>query len=291
MRRFVVVIACLLGLSASAGAQSVTLPAEVKGAKGAWIAVVPSKVDGGPLKWRWDKNLQEVDLGDLLPKDGERRTKVFVSQVEGKFKVEAWCAKDSKASDIAVTWVIVGNGTEPKVKPKPDVKPDGPGPKVDKPDAPPKATSPPIAGPGFKVLIVYEIKRKADVVNIIQAAKVLAYLRANCAVGGPGGRTPEYRILAQTTDMSTAEKEWQDAMKRPRASLPWIIISNGTNGVTSYEGPLPGSADDTVALLKKVKEGTLPPQPIQDTPIVTPTEIDARIAWWRQNYPDYTSKP
>src|SRR5262249_13225418 len=169
------------GLAASARAQSVTLPAEVKGAKGAWIAVVPSKVDGGPLKWRWDKNLQEVDLGDLLPKDSERRTKVFMAQVEGKFKVEAWCAKDGKASDIAVTWVIVGNGadTPAKVKPKPDVKPDAPKPKADKQDAPPKATPPPIAGPGFKVLIVYDVKKKADAVNIIQAAKVLAYLRAN----------------------------------------------------------------------------------------------------------------
>jgi hypothetical protein len=71
------------------------------------------------------------------------------------------------------------------------------------------------------------------------------YLDAKCAkVGG----TPEYRIYDKDIDVSRDAKTWQDAMRRTRAQMPWIIISNGKTG---FEGPLPSDVPSTLELLKK----------------------------------------
>ena len=64
-------------------------------------------------------------------------------------------------------------------------------------------------------------------------------------VKGKGG---DGRFFDQSVDNSNDAKIWQDAMKRPRSGLPWIVVSNGTTG---YEGPLPLTEADTLALLKK----------------------------------------
>ena len=48
--------------------------------------------------------------------------------------------------------------------------------------------------------------------------------------------------------MDAEEKAWQDAMKRPHPTLPYLIVSNGKSG---YEGPLPTSVDEAMTILKK----------------------------------------
>jgi hypothetical protein len=65
---------------------------------------------------------------------------------------------------------------------------------------------------------------------------------------GADGKTREWRIWDKDVDPSQESAVWQAAMKRPRASVPWLLVSNGKTG---YEGPLPGTADDLLALLKK----------------------------------------
>ncbi len=55
-------------------------------------------------------------------------------------------------------------------------------------------------------------------------------------------------MLDKDTDVSSLAAHWQAAMKRPRGSLPWIVVSNGTTG---YEGPLPANLDATTALVLK----------------------------------------
>jgi hypothetical protein len=118
-------------LLAACVGQTVDVPKEIKGAPGAWVIVAP-KVDGGPPKWRIDPALQEVELGQLLPPEFTSKLKgrVFTSNAPGRYKIELWCAKANVASDIATTWIVIGNPPNP-----PGPGPD-PGPQPPPPPAP-----------------------------------------------------------------------------------------------------------------------------------------------------------
>lgn len=70
--------------------------------------------------------------------------------------------------------------------------------------------------------------------------KVRAWLKANA----------DFRIWDQGIDAVNEPPEWQAAAKLKPASLPWIIISNGTSG---HSGPLPKTTDETIALLEKFR--------------------------------------
>jgi len=109
----------------------------------------------------------------------------------------------------------------------------------------------PIEQPGFRVLMVYEsedlTKLPPAQKSVLQSTIVREYLNAKCSKGADG-KTPDYRILDAHTDTTSDSKWWQDAMKRKRDSLPWIVISDGTTG---YEGPLPKTVDEALALFKK----------------------------------------
>lgn len=80
---------------------------------------------------------------------------------------------------------------------------------------------------------------------IFSDPSVREYLDSHCA---KEDGAPAYRILDSEADMSNASTQWQDAMKRARTSLPWLIISTGKTGA---EGPLPATVEDTLAVLKK----------------------------------------
>jgi hypothetical protein len=109
----------------------------------------------------------------------------------------------------------------------------------------------PIPVAGYRVLMVYE---SATLANIPAAQReiffdksVRDYLRATC-VKGIDNITPEWRVWDTNSDTINEPKLWQDAMKRERKSLPWILVSNGTTG---FEGPLPGTVAETLTLLKQ----------------------------------------
>ena len=70
-----------------------------------------------------------------------------------------------------------------------------------------------------------------------------------CVAGEDG--TKEWRIYPQVSDVTHSAAIWQEAFKRSRTSVPWILISNGKTG---FEGPLPGNVKDTTDLVKKYKE-------------------------------------
>lgn len=126
------------------------------------------------------------------------------------------------------------------------VSPIPPDPKPDDPQPPPKPDQvAPIPVPGFRVLVVYD--SKLGVPQQTTAKAVRDYAAAHC-IKGPDNKTAEYRVLDAETDVSNMTDLWKTAMTRNRASLPWIVVSNGKQG---FEGPLPPTTDDTLKLLKK----------------------------------------
>lgn len=134
----------------------------------------------------------------------------------------------------------------PRPPPKPDPKPDDPKPK------PPEPGPVPIPDPGFRVLMVYESAEESKLSDgqrqAIRGLEVRKYLDSHC-VKGADGKTPERRIYDKDVNLTQETKLWQDAMKRPRTSLPWLIVTDGKTG--GYEGPLPPDIPTTWNILKK----------------------------------------
>lgn len=134
----------------------------------------------------------------------------------------------------------------PPPAPRPD---EPPAPRPDEPPPPDEAA--PIPAPGLRVLIVFETSDQGRLTAGQRAAvfgqPVRDYLDARCAVG-PDGRSREYRIYDQNQSVAGESKLWQDAMARPRKSVPWLVVSNGKAG---YEGPLPATTAEFFDLVKK----------------------------------------
>lgn len=127
--------------------------------------------------------------------------------------------------------------------------PPGPGPNPIPPG--PSPAPAPIPTAGFRVLMIYDALHPEALTPGQQAAifgeDSHNYLNSKCVIG-PDGKSPERRIWSTGLDASGESKLWQDAYKRPRASVPWIIISDGKTG---FEGPIPADVADTMSLLKK----------------------------------------
>jgi hypothetical protein len=111
----------------------------------------------------------------------------------------------------------------------------------------------PMPGDGLKVLIVYEIDQQATYPASQMAQLGSTALRTwltNTVARAPNGQ-PEWRVLDQDAVCPVGQPTlWCDALKRPRSTLPWIIISNGKTG---FEGPLPQTESDTRKLIETYK--------------------------------------
>jgi hypothetical protein len=114
----------------------------------------------------------------------------------------------------------------------------------------------PIPLAGLRVLIVEESKDRTKLPKAqyeqLFSKTLRDYLNANCTDDPQTGTKKAWWILDQNADAGQLAKHWQDALKRPRKGTPWVIVSNGKAG---YEGPLPATLEETLALLKKYSEG------------------------------------
>lgn len=241
MRRFSLLLA--LALASPAWGQSIKLPEKVSGQPGDFVTVA-SEADGAEVRW------VSLDAGlKLFPTSllKDTKTAVVISTVPGKYRLLAYTAKGDKPSDPAICLVVI----EGVVPPAPPVPPTPPDPTPPKPPEPPPSPAP-IPAPGFRVLMVYETAELSKLppaqLAVMTAADVRAYLNAKC-VKGPDGKTPEWRLWDKDVVTAAEAKLWQDAMARPRKSLPWLIVSDGTRG---YEGPLPGTYAEMMKLLKSI---------------------------------------
>lgn len=155
-------------------------------------------------------------------------------------KIKPWLATLLPYAVIA--FLVLGNakGCESGISCDPrDWFPPTPGPG-------PEPGPAPIPQTGLRVLIVEETaERTAATSAIIGSTAIRSYVAEKCAKG-PDGKTPEFRIYDK--DVTGESAVWQEAMKLPRQSLPWLIVSNGKQG---YEGPLPKTPAETLTLLKK----------------------------------------
>lgn len=145
------------------------------------------------------------------------------------------------AKDVLRRTLDVDDGTKPIPPPKPvdPVVPDPP-----KPVDPPA----PIPGDGLRALIVYDTGKviPAGQVSAINSKKVRDYLDAKTPVVNGAH---EYRVWETTEAGANDAKVWQDAAKRAAGKpVPYLIVSNGKTG---YEGPVPNSEAEMLALLKK----------------------------------------
>lgn len=105
----------------------------------------------------------------------------------------------------------------------------------------PSFTPAPIDVPGLHVLIVEEKEDRATVPTGQQSVLKSSLISQHVI----NEKKAEFRQYDD--DPTITEEPWKSAMARPRTSLPWIIVSNPGKG--GFEGPLPGSIDETLALI------------------------------------------
>lgn len=142
---------------------------------------------------------------------------------------------------------ITGAVPPPTPDPKPDPKPDDP--KPPRPDVTPA----PIKDPGLRVLIVYESSQLSILPTpqreILFNTVLRAWMTQNCA---RENNRPEWRIVDQNQPDVADTASMKALFDRPRMSVPWLVISNGTKN-TGYEGVLPANYDELAKLLEAHK--------------------------------------
>jgi hypothetical protein len=122
----------------------------------------------------------------------------------------------------------------------PPPQPPGPGPQPPGPGPTPNPTTEPT------VLIVYETAELSKLPRAQLDALYDKQTRDWLDRKAPA----RWRIWDENVPTNNVDKIWQDLMKRPRKSLPWIVMSDAVGNI-AFEGPLPGSSQDLMALLKK----------------------------------------
>jgi len=136
--------------------------------------------------------------------------------------------------DDALVTVIVG-GEVPGPSPGPTPQPQ-----------PPSPNGPPIDGPGLRVLFVYETAESLprELEEVFYGNQVRSFINS---VVVKVDEQPEFRLVDQDAQFTDPNHRFAKALVRPRSSIPWLIISNGTTG---YEGPFPGGVSATLELVR-----------------------------------------
>jgi len=203
------------------------------------VAAFPFVIEAGGLDpmdsalslffWKHPDAVQSEDQGSILKVLSAPKGSLIVSVKAHIPKTD----KDGRLIGFATkfTSITVNVGDVPVTVPDP-IKP------------------PPIPLPGLRVLIIHETEAGPPGVNlIISGEKVRNYMAEK---GAKGGFLALDKDLTAEQLIAAGQEQWVvEAFKRPRTSLPWVIISNG---VTGFEGPLPttNAPTDALNLIKKL---------------------------------------
>lgn len=189
----------------------------------------------GSLVWILEPAIQSYispDGGTVIVNTGLTPGQLAITQIVG-----------STSGRVAYQKVLVKIGAAPQ---PPPVDPPAPDPKPPEPKPPE-----PTPQPGkLRVLIVEETADRGKMPpaqqEILFSLAIRTYIKTACSKHSDG--TPDFRLYDDDTDVGKDLPWLQSAMKEPRNSLPWIVLSNGSTG---YSGPLPADEAATLELLKK----------------------------------------
>lgn len=201
------------------------------------IVLKATDVTSAKAQFLWD-----VDGDADVVEDGGT---LYVWAKPGTYKVRLTAVDfdNKKIERATTTFTVTGEGPAPGPTP-PGPTPPGP--------TPPGPTPPaPISGDGLRVLIVEEPADRASLpatqYDLLFSKTFQDFLTSNTAKDSDN-KNGAWRIWPAKANTKDASQSWQDAMKRERKSLPWIIVSNGKTG---FEGPLPKTEEEATNLVKK----------------------------------------
>ena len=189
------------------------------------------------LAWKTPRGLKVERLGE--------RELLFTGP-PGSYLFEAVASNDEGITGFERSSVVIGDG-----QPTPDIKPDP------KPDIKPAPPAPPKDIPfpgvsGLHVLIVLETADRSKYdpgqLNVMDGRQVREWLDANCAALTSTRKA--WNIWDKDVDARSFGQAWDDALKRKRDSLPWLIASNGTKAI---EIPLPKTPQEFIEKVGAVK--------------------------------------
>ena len=114
---------------------------------------------------------------------------------------------------------------------------------------------PPIAEPGFRVMIIEDVFSRKDLptdqYNVIMSTAPGSFREFLLARAVKVHGVPDLRFISHTNPLDQDAPYWQAAAKLPRDSYPWLIVSNGKAG---YSGPLPKTTAEALALVRPFAE-------------------------------------
>lgn len=197
----------------------------------------------GATKFDWTPANHEKPVFDPLESGAYV---AFSSGVPGEYVWVVSVAEGQAATPLKVRIKVGGGPNPPPAPPTPGPQP-GPGPQPD--DA-----KPPFPVKGLTVLITYESETRARLPQgqaaILQSRHVRNFLDSKCVVG-PDGKTRDWRMWDDETDVSAAPELWKAAMAVPRQKDEWLVVNNGRS---FYSGPLPATAEEFMSLVSKYAE-------------------------------------
>lgn len=232
MKLLSLVVLLALAVPVFADPPTISVPDKVQGDAGPPLRV-KATTTGKSVQWvALDPGLF-VFPAELLK---DSMTAVVWSTNPGTYRLMAYTGNADGPSLPAICVITIGTPTPPGPGPGP-----GPGP------IPPS----PIPDKGLRVLFIYKATELGKLTqaqaNILASTDIRTYLRSKCAMG-PDNQTPEYRFWDLDKPPDNDSPAMGKLLARPRKSVPWVVISTGTAG---YEGPLPATIADTMALLQK----------------------------------------
>lgn len=236
MYRYLATFFFLFALTAGIPAQNI--PLEIQGETVTVVKKLPFTVlaPTGHDVYFWD-----VPSNVKWSTSGEAGNSILVTEapagevtVRVKFIKIDWANK-KLGQRFGTTTFIVGTAPVP-----PPPTPDPPKPDPDNPA--------PINAPGYRVLMVYKkLDYQPTQSEALFGAEARAFLNANCTPGADG-KTKAYRIFPSGTDASADEPWVRDTVQRHPGKDSYLVVSNGKTG---YDGDLPATSADIMAILKK----------------------------------------